>query len=171
MKKILYMAMTVNGIIAKDDDSADFLTPTEAESYVSNVCQAGALIVGRRTYEVLSEQPEFQKFVVKGINVVAVSTGNTLELKDPSHRIAQSPEEAVEMLNGSEKVIIAGGGKLDASFMKAGLIDELYLDIEPALVGQGIPLFNGEDFDVHLKFLDYKMLSENEIQLHYEVVK
>jgi len=171
MKKVLYMAITLNGIIAKDDDSADFLTPTEAESYVSNVCEAGALIVGRRTYEVLSEQPEFQKFIEKGIKIVAVSKGNTLKLKDPSHRIAKSPQEAVELLSDLDRVIIAGGGKLDASFMEAGLIDEIYLDIEPALVGQGIPLFNGEDFDVSLKFLGHKMLSDNEIQLHYEVMK
>lgn len=170
MKKILYMAMTVNGIIAKNDDSADFLTETEAESYTKQVCDAGALVVGRRTYEVLSEQPEFQKFIEQSVKVVVVSGNDALELKDQSHRIAKSPQEAVEMLAGSERVVVAGGGKLDASFMKAGLIDEVYLDIEPAIVGQGIPLFKGEDFEVQLKFLGHKMLSDNEIQLHYKVV-
>ena len=171
MKKILYMATTANGIIAKEDDSADFLTEIEASSYVKNVCDTGALIIGRRTYEVLSQQPEFQKFLEAGVKIVAVSHSNKLVLNDKSHRIAHSPAEAIELLSDCEAVIIAGGAKLDASFMEAGLIDEVYLDIEPALSGQGIPLFNGADFDLQLKLLGTKMLSDNEIQLHYEVIK
>lgn len=165
------MATTANGIIAKEDDSADFLTAIESESYVNTVCKAGALIIGRRTYEVLSEQPEFQKFIEHGVKIVAVSKKGELQLKDVSHRIANSPIEAVELLSDSEIVVIAGGAKLNAAFMKEGLVDEVYLDIEPAFLGQGIPLFNGEDFNVSLKLLGSKMLSDNEIQLHYEIVK
>ncbi len=170
MKVILYMTTTINGLIAKHDDSADFITPAESASYVAAVKGAGALIIGRRTYEILSTQPEFQEFLKAGIKIVAVSHGD-VELKDPSHSIAHSPEEAVDMLKDFKEVIVAGGGKLDASFLDANLIDEVYLDIEPAVVSEGIPLFNGSKTDKGLKFLGSKMFGENEIQLHYEVVK
>lgn len=171
MKVILYMAVTVNGLIAKEDDSADFLTATESSSYVSTVQSAGALVIGRRTYEVLSEQPEFQEFVKSGVKIMALSHNDSLELKDPSHRIAHSPKEALDLLKDQTEVIVAGGAKLNASFMKENLIDEIYLDIEPAIIGKGIPLFVGENFNVELKFLGQEMLSKNEIQLHYEIVK
>lgn len=171
MKAILYMAITVNGIIAKDDDSSAFITDTEVEGYVNVVKKASALVVGRRTYEILSTQPEFEEFRKAGVKIVAVSHANTLTLKDPSHAIAHSPQEAVDLLKEYEEVVVAGGAKLNASFMVEGLIDEMYLDVEPTVLGKGIPLFNGNDFEKNLTLLGQKMLSENEIQLHYRVEK
>lgn len=170
MKVILYMTITANGIIAKHDDSADFITPAESASYVAAVKNSGALIIGHRTYEILSTQPEFQEFLKAGVKVVAVSHVD-FELKDTSHSVAHSPQEALELLKDFKEVIVAGGGKLDASFLDTNLIDEIYLDIEPAIVSEGIPLFNGSRTDKELKFLGSKMFSENEIQLHYEVIK
>lgn len=171
MKVILYMAITANGIIAKEDDSSEFLTETEAESYMDAVKGAGALIIGRRTYEVLSAQPEFEEFLKAGVKIVAVSHDSTLTLKDSKHVIAHSPQEALELFKEFNEVVVAGGAKLNASFMEEGLIDEMYLDIEPSILGKGIPLFNGNDFEKNLKFLGHKMLSDNEIQLHYKVEK
>jgi dihydrofolate reductase len=170
MKVILYMAATVNGIIAKNDDTADFLTPIESQSYVDHVIAAGALVIGRRTYEVLSQQPEFQKFLEAGVKIVAVSHED-IPLKDAAHRVAQSPKAALDLLGGAETVIVAGGGKLNGSFLSENLIDEMYIDIEPAVVGKGIPLFAESDADRSLKLLDTKQLSENEIQLHFAVQK
>lgn len=170
MKVILYMTTTINGLIAKHDDSADFITPAESASYVAAVKDAGALIVGRRTYEILSTQPEFQEFLKARVKIVAVSRGN-VELKDASHSIAHSPQEAVDLVKDFSEVVVAGGGKLDASFLDTNLIDEIYLDIEPAIVSEGIPLFSGGSSDKELKFLGSKKFGENEIQLHYKVIK
>jgi dihydrofolate reductase len=170
MKVILYMATTANGLIAKLDDSADFLTQQESQSYVSTVVVAGALIIGRRTYEVLSKQSEFQEFLKAKVKVVVVSY-SAFEVKDPSHVVARSPGEALAVLKECETVIVAGGGKLNSSFLAEKLIDELYLDVEPSLLGKGIPLFDGADFECSLKLLDVKRFGEDEVQLHYQIVE
>ncbi|MBP6085335.1 dihydrofolate reductase family protein [Candidatus Gracilibacteria bacterium] len=170
MKAILYMATTLNGIIATHDDSADFITPAEAASYVSAVKNAGAVVVGRRTYEILSTQPEFQEFLKAGVRIVVVSLGN-VELKDKNHTIAHSPKEALDLVSNFAEVIIAGGGKLNSAFLDANLIDEIYLDMEPAIVSSGIPLFSSSVADRELQFLGSKQFGEHEIQLHYKVVK
>lgn len=170
MKATLYMTTTINGIIAKHDDSANFITPAESASYVATVKSAGALIIGRRTYEILSTQPEFQEFLKAGVKIVAVSHGD-FDLKDPTHAVAHSPKEALDLVKDFEEVIIAGGGKLDAAFLDANLIDEIYLDIEPTIVSEGIPLFSGGMADRKLKFLGSKKFGEDEIQLHYAVIK
>ena len=170
MKVILYMTTTINGIIAKHDDSADFITPAESASYVAAVKNAGALIIGRRTYEILSAQPEFQEFLKAGVKIVAVSHGD-VTLKDPSHVVAHSPQEALDLMTDFDEVVVAGGGKLDAAFLDGNLIDEIYLDVEPAIVGEGIPLFSGSTADRKLKFLGSKKFGDDEIQLHYAVVK
>ncbi len=36
-----------------------------------------------------------------------------------------------------------GGGELAREFLKADLVDELYLGIVPVLLGEGLPLFPG----------------------------
>ena len=164
------MAITANGFIATEDDSSDFLTKTESESYVSHVCKAGALIIGRRTYNILSLQPEFQAFLKAKIKIVAVSHSEFMML-DKSHAIAHSPQEALTLLKGFKEVILAGGSILNTSFLEQNLVDEIYLDVEPTVMGKGIPLFQNKDFEKKLEFISSKNISKNEIQLHYKIIK
>lgn len=60
---------------------------------------------------------------------------------------------------------------MNASFIAAGLIDEIFLDVEPHLFGKGIKLFEGKNFEAKLKLLGVKKISKNEVQLHYKVLK
>ena len=168
MKVILYMAITANGIIAKDDDTADFLTKEESASYVSMVISTGNLIIGRRTYEVLSMQPEFREFLKAGIKIIVVSHSD-FSVKDTGHLVAHSPQKALAFV-ASDAVVVAGGAMLNAAFLGENLVDEVYLDVEPAFLGKGMPLFSGKDFERRLELLGIKNISKNEIQLHYKVV-
>lgn len=55
MKVILYMAVSLNGMIAKSNDDTSWITLEEWNSYSSIVRKFGALIVGRRTYNILKK--------------------------------------------------------------------------------------------------------------------
>lgn len=47
-----------------------------------------------------------------------------------------------------------------------------YIDIEPLILGRGIPLFADGDFAPRLKLLGVKTLTNNQtVQLHYKVIK
>jgi dihydrofolate reductase len=162
------MAISANGMIAKTDDNTSWISETEWNSYSSTVRNAGCLIVGQRTYHILTKQPEFSEF--KDVKLVVVSN-NDFPVLSPNHQIASSPKNALELLKDSDTVIVAGGGILNASFIKESLIDEVYIDIEPIILGNGIKLFNGDDFEVKLELLNTKQLSSNELQLHYKVIK
>lgn len=72
---------------------------------------------------------------------------------------------------GFTTAFLAGGGQLNTSFAKEGLIDEIYLDVEPLILGQGIKIFTDADFEFLLELLDFKKLNSNTIQLHYKVIK
>ena len=61
MKVVLYMAISANGMIAKKDDDTSWISEEEWDSYSSAVCSAGNLVVGRRTYDILTKQPEFSE--------------------------------------------------------------------------------------------------------------
>jgi len=168
MKVILYMAISLNGMIAKSDDDTSWISKEEWDSYSLAVRNAGCLIVGYRTYGILTKQPELSEF--KDVKLVVVAQENFQTLA-PNHLIARSPKEAIELLKDFKEVVVAGGGALNASFAEENLIDEIFIDIEPIILGQGIPLFRDKNFERNLKLVGQKKISENEIQLHYEVLK
>lgn len=72
---------------------------------------------------------------------------------------------------GFSETFLAGGGNVNSSFIKDGLIDEIYLDVEPIVFGKGIKLFSEEDFEYELELLEVNKLNENTVQLHYKVKK
>jgi dihydrofolate reductase len=168
MKVILYMAMSANGMIAKSDDDTSWISEVEWNSYSAAVRSAGCFIIGRRTYHILTNQPEFAE--LKDVRLVVVSEKD-FPVVASHHSVAHSPKEALEQLKDFKEIIIAGGGMLNSSFLKENLIDEIYLDIEPAIVGKGIPLFREVDVERKLELLGIKKLSDHEIQLHYKVLK
>lgn len=163
------MAISVNGIIAKSDDDTSWISKEEWDSYSLAVRTAGCLIVGRRTYHILTKQQEFAA-ELKDVKLIAVSQEDFTTIA-PNHFIAHSPKEALEFLKDYKEVIVAGGGILNASFLAENLVDEIYLDIEPIIFGKGIPVFKDKDFEQKLKFISQKKITDNEIQLHYKVEK
>ena len=56
------------------------------------------------------------------------------------------------------------------SAMQAGVVDKLYLTVEPVLFGEGIKLFN-QSLDIKLKLESVKKLSPQTLLLEYQPQK
>ncbi len=169
MKVILYMAVTANGLIAREDDSADFVSKTSWKSYLKKVRESDYAVIGKRTYEIMPVE-EF----IKETKYLVFTHVLSLEKKVKNVEFTNKPLKDVlhELKNkGVKKAAIFGGGKLNASFMAQNLVDEIFLDVMSIVLGKGIPLFNGENFEAKLKLLGVKKLSANEMQLHFKVKK
>jgi dihydrofolate reductase len=174
MKVILYMAVTPNGMIAKEDDDTSWVTETEWESFSGIIKKNGNMIIGRRTYKVMLDNDEFNRSNLNKIKTIVLTNDASLKIHNPEFvSIARTPKEAINTLHkqGFETIMICGGGGLNASFMKENLIDEIYLDVEPIIFGKGVKLFADADFEAKLKLIEVKNLSSDEIQLHYKVIK
>ncbi|KKT73463.1 MAG: hypothetical protein UW69_C0064G0008 [Microgenomates group bacterium GW2011_GWA2_44_7] len=57
MKTILYLATTINGMIAKPDGDSDFVSKEQTEDFLLRCRQAGVVIMGRKTYEIIETLP------------------------------------------------------------------------------------------------------------------
>lgn len=164
---ILYMEMTLNGFVAKYDDNTDWISDNAWNSYSNMMAGMDAIVIGKRTYD-LMPQDEFQKTV----EYIVITSSKPVDKKVPNVAFSNdTPAQIIEQLQkkGYKNVAVAGGGKTNALFMKEGLIDEIYLDIEPVVFGSGIPLFAQADFEYKLDLLETKMLNKNTLQLHYKV--
>lgn len=171
MKVILNMAITVNGFITKDNDDTSFVSDVEWKSFLAMANKIGNIIIGRRAYEVMREGGEFEN--IENIRVIIVSANANFKTIASNHSVAKNPQNALAILEkeGFDNALVAGGGTLNASFMTENLVDEFYLDIEPVVFGKGINLFGKSDFETKLKLLEVKKLSDDEVQLHYQVLK
>ncbi len=169
MKVVLYMAMTVNGMIAKENDETPW-SDAEWASFAKIVKQFKNLVIGRRTYEIMkSDKDLFSK--IGNPFVVVVTSQKSKASKNLA--FAKSPKEALSVVKekGFSAALLGCGAHLNAAFAKENLIDEIILDVEPMFFGKGIKLFADADFEVKLKLLEVRKLSKDELQLHYKVLK
>lgn len=171
MKVILYMAITINGFIAKENDDTSFVSEIEWDSFRNMIKGIGNMIIGSRTYEIMRDGEEFKN--LENIRVLVVSENANLKTIADNHSVAKTPKDALAILDkeGFDNALVAGGGTLNASFVAENLVDEIYLDVEPTVLGKGIRIFRENDFEAKLKLLETKKLSDDEIQLHYQVLK
>lgn len=167
MKVVLYMAVSLDGFIARLNGETPW-SDEEWGSFSEKVKECGNLVMGRKTFEIMIENKEFDNlgnpFVIvvskKGIKIDQITS-------------VSSPEEALSKLKerGFKTALLAGGSKLNSSFLKKELIDEMILDVEPTIFGNGITLFDENNQEIKLKLFTTKKISENTIQLHYEILK
>ena len=164
MKFDLYMATSVNGMIAKENHETPW-SNEELESFRETVAEYQALIIGRRTYEIMKEGGEFSAIENPLTVVLSNQKMNSAMLNVVSADSLASVERILAQENISA-ALVAGGSQINALFLKASKIDEITLDIEPMIFGKGIPLLS----EVDLELLEVKQLSKQLLQLRYRVL-
>ena len=164
----IYMHITINGMIARLDNS-DFSSESARKDFLKTIKNYKVNVIGRNTFNVASKSSGFP---LDGLNIVV--TKHKIKLKKEWKNVIvtdKKPREIIKIIenNGYKSAMVAGGA-LATSFLKNGLVNELYINIEPLALGKGIPLFSRENFEKKLKLLQVKRFSENEIRLHYKIL-
>jgi dihydrofolate reductase len=173
MKTVLYMAITPNGFVAGERDDTSWVSKADWAEFARTAKRTGNVIFGSRTYEALMKAKQFP---VPGCLNLVMTGDKKLLAKGSWKQVFFTDESPIGVLahlreKGFEVALIGGGGKVSGSFMKADLIDELYLDVMPIIFNPGIKLFEGARIASRLKFIDMVQTGKNEIQLHYKVLK
>ena len=147
------MAMSMNGYIADKQGGEDFLSRDGWDALVELAEPAGALIIGRKTYEVvLQNYAGFGFTDVRAERIII--TADELFLAPDGYHVVHSPQAAITLAKklGHRQAILTGGAGINSSFMAAELIDEVIINVEPVVMGEGIPLFAPNNFARRLQF-------------------
>jgi dihydrofolate reductase len=181
MKVQFYSATTLDGFIAGDDDSLDWLfalpDPTEA-TYPAFIENVGALAMGSATYE----------WVLNHSKQVAAAAGASWPYTQPTWifttrklpvvpgadiRFASGDVrpvyEAMKAAAGGKNIWVVGGGELVGQFHDAGLLDELILQIGSATLGKGKPLFPRRLMPPALHLTSVQRIGAEFVELRYSV--
>ncbi|MDO8509615.1 MAG: dihydrofolate reductase family protein [bacterium] len=92
---------------------------------------------------------------------------------EPSFLLANSPKDAIEKAGAMnfESAILTGGSTINSAFMAEDLIDEIMINIEPVVIGNGIPLFAESDIEKRLSFIESVRIADDILQVKYKVNK
>ncbi len=166
MKVILYMAISADGFIATKSGNSDWVSDIDIPIFEKKIKDIGCIVLGGNTYR----QFKGQIYPVKDVlNIIVSSEPND----DADVIFVKSPEEAIKVAesNKFKELLLVGGGTLNGSFLKSGLIDEFFVDMHPLILGDGIKLFEGYDGNLNLEKIDFEDLDKGQILLHYKVIK
>ncbi len=166
MKVFLIAAITVDGFIAKTNNQlADWTSTEDKKLFVRLTKEAGHMVMGARTYETIGRALPGRKTIVYTYDSASITNPDI-------EATTEAPADLVERLakNGAHGLAVCGGAQIYSLFAKAGVLDELYLTVEPVAFGAGVSLFS-EALDLNLELLDSQTLNDNVILLHYRVIK
>lgn len=171
----VYMGCSLDGVVAGPDDDLTFLADpgpvgspaasAGALSFDEFMAQVGALLMGRKTFDVVAEMETWPY----GSTPVLVATHRPLatELEGVS-AVSGSLQEIIEQAKaaaGSQDVYL-DGGTLVRHALNEGLVDELCLTFVPLLHGDGgVRLFDGLRGATQLEFLSHHTFVNGAIQV------
>lgn len=184
MKTQYYTAASLDGFLATEDDSLEWLFPlgdVNASSYPEFIAEVGALAMGSSTYE----------WMMRNSAQVIAEVGSAWPYTQPawvftSRELTKSPtvgdaeihfvrgdvrpvHEAMRAAAGGKNIWIAGGGDLAGQFYDAGLLDELIIQIGAATLGRGKPLLPRRILSPTLKLTTVRPLGDAMVELRYDV--
>ena len=144
----VFIATSRDGFIAGPDDDLSWLPDGHAGEdygYEAFMAGVGAILMGRRTYDVVEG---FGTGWPYGDTPVLVATTRPLDPMEPTVRaVSGSAEEMLLEARAAagEGDVYVDGGRLIRQLLGAGLIDEFVVTVIPVDLGEGIPLLAGDE--------------------------
>ena len=167
MKVILLMAVTADGMIARNSTHTIDWTGKEDKKYFVHITKnSGVMIMGSKTFDMIGRALPERKNIVMTRDKTRQSHDENLIFTDQEPAILLNELRA----EGVESVVLIGGSMVNTSFLREGLIDEIHVTIVPRLFGKGLALF-GDSFDTQLELIIMEELEHGHILLKYKVKK
>jgi dihydrofolate reductase len=183
MRTQYYTASSLDGFIATEDDSLEWLFPlgdVNETSYPQFIQQVGALAMGSATYEWMlrhvvkpgsrepGKWPYTQPTWVFSSRELPSVPGADIRMV----RGEVGPVHAqMRAAAGDRNIWIVGGGGLVGQFHDAGLLDEIIVQVGSVTLGAGKPLLPRRITSPSLKLVGVQQFGPGFAELRYEVPK
>jgi dihydrofolate reductase len=173
MHLVLIAAQSLDGYITKHaEPGTAFTSPEDKSFFRSALPDFDVYFFGGETYRVSGDYIR-ERMPGTALRVVLTRTPERYTAEAGPGRVEftdAAPAALVDQLaaRGLRRGAILGGSQIHSLFLEAGLVDELWLTVEPVLFGQGTPLLHAPA-EVPLEFRAMERLSANTLLLKYGV--
>jgi dihydrofolate reductase len=181
MKTQFYTATSLDGFIATEEDSLEWLFPLgdlAHSSYPEFMAGVGALAMGSSTYEWMLRSKELMiaetgsawpytqaAWVFSSRKLPAVDGANIHFVQGDVRPV----HEAMRQAAGDKNIWVVGGGDLAGQFHDAGLLDELIVQVGSVTLGGGKPLFPRRLLSPTLRLTAVRQMGSSMVELRYDV--
>jgi dihydrofolate reductase len=183
MARLIYSALTsVDGYVADESGNFDWAAPDdEVHAFVNDLERpVGTYLYGRRMYETMvywetapdDEPPVVQDYkelwqaadkIVYSTTLESVSSTRTRLVRD------FDPQAIRELKASADRDLTVGGPSLAAHAIRAGLVDEYHLFVNPVVVGGGRRALP-DNVRVNLELLDERRFAGGVVHLQYGTI-
>jgi len=171
-KVISYIAMSLDGYIAKPNDDLSFLKLVEKEGedygYAEFTATIDTIILGRRTYDYVLKEIGASHYDNGERNVYVITRTQRPSVGKTTFYTGNLTELVRQLKSGHGKNIYCdGGAEIINELLKNDLIDEFIISIIPILVGNGVRLFKDGRPEQMFELVGVKSFDTGLAQLHY----
>ena len=166
-KVVLGLGISIDGYIARLNGAVDFLFMPKDFSMAPFFATVDTAIMGRKTLDDALKMggsfggSSMKSFVMSRSKPPGERDGVVFTNKSPAALVSQLRKSR------GKDIWLMGGGELARDFLKADLVDELYIGMVPVLLGEGIPLFPRGFPQRDFELLENKTYSKGLISLKY----
>lgn len=168
-----YVATSLDGFIADGEGSVEWMAPFDARLYGYDrfIADIGALIMGRRTFELIratgEEWPYRGKpvFVLSSQSLGPMPAGVAIAARGLWDGLQQARKAT------ARDIWIVGGAVTMQSALDDGLVDIMELFLVPVLLGTGLSLLNDLSRRPKLLFDGIEAFPDGVVKLRYLVSK
>jgi dihydrofolate reductase len=175
---IYHIATTLDSFIADNNGIADqsiFLYDGDhVTDFLADVKGYDAVLMGGKTYEYgfqFGLKPG-EPSAFKDLKHYIFSSSIQYESNDKVELVKDDAVEFIRNLKnkGKGKLWLCGGSMLAGSLIKEKMIDQIVLKINPVIIGEGKPLFDGVKPHLKLDLIDIKHFDNGVIKPAYNVI-
>lgn len=178
-KLIAAMNMTLDGFC---DHTAGIADEEIHRHYSNLLSNAGALLYGRITYQLMEDHwPAIVKnptgieatddFAVLMDSATKIVFSRTLKDVTWQHSVLKheiNKDEILALKQQAGKDLVAGSPSLIVALANLGVVDEYQININPIVLGSGLPLFKGIERRIDLRLLKTKSFTCGAVLHYYE---
>ncbi|MEI6238709.1 MAG: dihydrofolate reductase family protein [bacterium] len=170
IKAFIIVAHTADGFIAPANKAGQAVPSTawtsgaDRKKFVELTKKAGVIVMGLTTYQTIGKALPNRVNIVYAPSDTPVILGVEMTDKPPKDLLANLEAR------GFTDVAICGGSTIYTMFIEAGLIDTIYMTVEPRLFGTGMTVFN-KPLDISLSLTSIENLTPDALFLTYKVKK
>ncbi len=184
MAELIYTGIaSLDGYVADRQGNFDWSAPDEeVHAFVNDTERdAGTYLLGRRMYEVLAvwetlggpdDPPVIQDYgrIWRAADKIVYS-GSLDAPQTARTRVERTfdPDAVQRLKKGAGGSIAIGGATLAAAALRAGLVDECRVFLNPVAVGGGLR-YLPDDLNLRLQLLDEHRFSNGVVYLRYRVL-
>lgn len=184
-KVIVGMTMSLDGFVQDREGNvgalyADFATLRETAPMQEAIEQTGAVVMGWKTFTMAEDPDSYAENYEFQVPIFVVT--HTPPAKQPKENAAliftfvtdglPSAIAQAKAAAGNKDVTVVGGAQTIQHCLRAGLADELQVDIMPVLLGEGLRLFTAlEHEQIQLERLKVLALPGGRTHLCFGIVK